>query len=344
MFPQLFDVTAKKSLAAQQEPLRHHSDFMQNIIKGELNQNTDRFSQTKQHGVATRRWFNGKDHDHFIKMCNKDFNAKKKLFAASDMDEVHAEYLRDRELRERRLEEEKWKVIFMLEETLIDEKYKDIRLAAGDKALYESMFKMEPRKYISRPKFLTVMRLVYGFELANLDKVCDNKMLERLNMLYTSFDTNSRNEMDWRCFILMLEMVHDKQVTCKDHVNWGYALYSSNGSFDTSFEEPMRLGDVKDLFGTMVRTVHLSTMVELTDAAWTSVASRDSEAKALVKKAQRQKKSMDDLKISHRIFELLLNQPSLAPLFEHARSWGKKDPGTWTYKMEEQVSTELIQS
>ena len=66
----------------------------------------------------------------------------------------------------------------------------------------------------------------------------------------------------------------------------------------------MRLGDVKDLFGTMVRTVHLSTMVELTDSAWTSVASRDAEAKGLVKKAQRQKKSMDDLKISHRIFEV----------------------------------------
>jgi hypothetical protein len=32
----------------------------------------------------------------------------------------------------------------------------------------------------------------------------------------------------------------------------------------------------------------------------------------------------------------MMNQSSLAPLFEHARSWGKKDPGTWSYKMEEQ--------
>jgi len=240
---------------------------MSKMITGEIKQNTDRFTTTKQHGVATRRWFSGKDHDHFIKMCNKDFNAKKKMFVGSDMDEVHAEYLRDRELRERRLEEEKWKVIFMLEETLIDEKYKNIRLAAGDKALYESMFKMEPRKYISRPKFLTTMRLVYGFELANLTKVCDNAMLERLNTLYTSFDINGKDQMDWRCFILMLEMVHDKQTTAKDHVNWGYALYSSNGSFDTSFDEPMRLRDVKDLFGTMVRTIHFSEVSERSERA-----------------------------------------------------------------------------
>ena len=59
----------------------------------------------------------------------------------------------------------------MLEVTLSQPQYKTIRLAAGDRALYESMFKMEPRKFISRPKFLTTMRLVYGFELANLDKV-----------------------------------------------------------------------------------------------------------------------------------------------------------------------------
>ena len=130
--------------------------------------------------------------------------------------------------------------------------------------------------------------------------------------------------------------VHDKEVTCKDHVNWGYALYSSTGSFSTSFDEPMRLGDVKSLFGTMVRTVHYGTMVELTDAAWTEVAGRDSECKAMIKKTQRQKKSMDDLKISHRIFLLLLGSGALKPLFEPARSWGRKDEGTWTYVMEEE--------
>jgi len=99
----------------------------------------------------------------------------------------------------------------MLEETLSQPQYKTIRLAAGDRALYESMFKMEPRKFISRPKFLTTMRLVYGFELANLDRVCDNGLLGRLNTLYSSFDVMSKNEMDWRCMVLMLEMCHDRK-------------------------------------------------------------------------------------------------------------------------------------
>ena len=97
----------------------------------------------------------------------------------------------------------------------------------------------------------------------------------------------------------------------------------------------MRLGDVKDLFATMVRLVFKNNMTEICDAAWTSVASRDAQAKAMVAKQQREKKHLDDLKITFRLFELMLNQPSMAPLFKQGRPWGKRDPGTWTYVIEE---------
>jgi len=289
MFPQLFDAKSKQNAASTSHPLRHHSKLMSQIITHEIHASTTGNAGPRKaaHGVETRRWFYGKDHDHYMRQYETEFEKKRKLFSANDMDEVHAEYLRDRELRDRRLEEQKWHVIFGLEITLQDGKYRNIRLAAGDRALYECMFKVEPRKFISRPKFLTCMRLVYGFELANLDRVCDNDMLERLNTLYTSFDVNGKNEMDWRCFILMLEMCHEKSKTCRSHITWGYCLYSSTGSFDTSCEEPMRLGDVKDLLATMVRVVFRPDMIEVADAAWTNVAATDAEAKGMVKKLKR---------------------------------------------------------
>ena len=267
---------------------------------------------------------------------SRDFDKKRALFTSSQLDDVHGEYLREQELRDKKMEEDKWKVIFMLEVTLQDERYKNVRLAAGDRALYESMFKLEPRKYMSRPKFLTTMRLVYGFDLANLDSiVCDGSLLQELNVLYSSFDVRGKDEMDWRCALLMLNMVHNKAATCRDHVVWGYSLYSSLGSFDSTNEEPMRLGDVKDLFGTMVRTVYRSDMTKLCDGAWADVATRDSEAKRMFKKQQRDDKPIDDIKISFRLFDLMLNQAALAPLFECATVWGKKDRGTWTYVLEE---------
>ncbi|GMH74275.1 hypothetical protein TrLO_g13608 [Triparma laevis f. longispina] len=334
MFPQIFNAQGKADKAASDNPLRHHSQFMSTQITHEILSNTSHTTRDS-HNVPTRRWFAGKDHAHFMKMYESDFGRKRGLFSKHDLDEVHEEYLRDRELRDRRLEEEKWQTIFTLDQILSDPQYSKIRLAAGDRALYESMFKIEPRKYISRPKFLTTLRLVYGFDLANLNSVSNNLMLDKLNKLYTSFDVANKGEMDWRCFVLMLEMCHDKKSEAKHHVLWGYSLYSSNGSFDLSCEEPMRLGDVKDLFGTMVRLVFKNDMTELCDSAWTSVASRDAQAKAMVAKASQKNLSLDDLKIPFRLFQLMLNQPSMAPLFETGRPWGKKDPGIWTYVIEE---------
>ena len=134
MFPQIFDAAGKAETSHSANPLRSHSQFMCSLISSEIYSSSgDR--KMESHGVQTRRWFKGKDHDHFMKMYNKDFARKRSAFSSSDMDEVHAEYTRERELRDRRLEEEKWKVIFMLEVTLGDKKYEKIRLAAGDMAL-----------------------------------------------------------------------------------------------------------------------------------------------------------------------------------------------------------------
>jgi hypothetical protein len=40
--------------------------------------------------------------------------------------------------------------------------YAKIPLAGQDNALYEIMFRSQPAKFISRPRFLTVMRMVRG--------------------------------------------------------------------------------------------------------------------------------------------------------------------------------------
>ena len=105
MFPQIFDADGKAAAAAAANPLRNHSDFMKSTITNEIYTDTQQHTSQQEHGVVTRRWFNGKDHAHYMKMYNKDFEKKRSLFTERDMDEVHAEYMRDRELRDRRLGE-----------------------------------------------------------------------------------------------------------------------------------------------------------------------------------------------------------------------------------------------
>ena len=155
MFPALFDTHAIAASAAAANPLRHHSSTMSRIITKEIQQQDS--TTNLQHGVATRRWFAGKDHAHFMKQYNKDFAHKRKQFSPADMDEVHQEYLRDRELRDRRLEEEKWKVIFMLEYTLKDEKYvrRAKRACQADDANAETSSEL-PSTTCTKPAFTRV--------------------------------------------------------------------------------------------------------------------------------------------------------------------------------------------
>lgn len=49
-----------------------------------------------------------------------------------------------------------------------------------DRALYERMFRAEPRKHVSRSNFLTVMRRVYGFRIAPLTGHVDHAALRIL--------------------------------------------------------------------------------------------------------------------------------------------------------------------
>ena len=56
-------------------------------------------------------------------------------------------------------------------------KYGAKQIAGSEKALYELMFKGNPKKYMTHSRFLTIMRLCYGFEIASIDKTCRNDIL-----------------------------------------------------------------------------------------------------------------------------------------------------------------------
>lgn len=57
---------------------------------------------------------------------------------------------------------------------------RSLDLRGRARALYEQMFRAEPRKYVSRPTFLTVMRRVYGFQTAPLSGHVDQTALQKL--------------------------------------------------------------------------------------------------------------------------------------------------------------------
>lgn len=45
------------------------------------------------------------------------------------------------------------------------------------------------------------------------------------------------------------------QATVEDNLKWGFALYSSPGSFDPECDDPVSMSDFKNLVSTMARCV-----------------------------------------------------------------------------------------
>jgi hypothetical protein len=53
--------------------------------------------------------------------------------------------------------------------------------------------------------------------------------------------------MDWRSFLFLLVIVMQPEMSCKDHLRQGYALYCSQGSFDAECTSRISLKMMKDI-------------------------------------------------------------------------------------------------
>ena len=62
----------------------------------------------------------------------------------------------------------KWETVAELQRRLERPEHSGVRIAGGDRALYERMFRAEPRKYIARERFLITMWRVFGFEVFSI--------------------------------------------------------------------------------------------------------------------------------------------------------------------------------
>ncbi|CAM9140583.1 unnamed protein product, partial [Hapterophycus canaliculatus] len=244
---------------------------------------------------------------------------------------------------EKRKYQARWKALFALRKLMdrIDERplgTPPVRLAGGDRALYEQMFRAEPQKYVSRPTFMTVMRRVYGFQTAPLAGHVDQAALHKLGEVYSTFDTDGCGKVDWRCLVFMFRVAMNAQATVEANLKWGFALYSSPGSFDPECDDPVSMADFKRLFNNMARFDKLGELNQVFDDAWEAVASSDDEAGRLAVAPGRGvncRKPHKPLEINMRLLTLILQQRPLKDLLRPALRFGLRDRGTLTYAIEE---------
>ncbi|CAB1099266.1 unnamed protein product [Ectocarpus sp. CCAP 1310/34] len=344
--------------------------YQDQILKNEINRaNSTEVRQKFAEATSdtVRQWLNEKGAAHAAAAYRCKFNAKKRLYREQELvvsrDSSIEEqlggpgekgafnaYAARTQYKGKRKFQARWKALFALR-TLMESKgdrplgAPPIRLAGGDSALYEQMFRAEPRKHVSRPTFLTVMRRVYGFQTAPLAGHVDKAALQKLGEVYSTFDADGVGKVDWRCMVFMLRVTVNAQSTVEENLKWGFALYSSPGSFDPESDDPVSMSDFKNLVNTMARFEKREELNRILDEAWEAVASEDNEAGRRAGAGRgvgEGAKAPKPLEITMRLLGLMLQKRPLKDLLRPASRFGLRDRGTWTYAIEEAFFDPLL--
>jgi len=94
-------------------------------------------------------------------MLFREHRLKRQGISKEELHEAYNIYLDERESRLQALQEEKWTLLCTVFKGLLTSpEHSHILLAGNKKALYETIFRCQPRKFITRARFMTAMRLV----------------------------------------------------------------------------------------------------------------------------------------------------------------------------------------
>ncbi|CAM9092035.1 unnamed protein product [Chrysoparadoxa australica] len=310
----------------------HDQDYHKQVVNAEVDRaNIDRGAAGCKGLGSRRRWQSAKSSEHGDMAYRTLTDRKKRAYQQEELAKAFQHIQQRKERQDKKKYQARWKVLFMFQEMCEGPDCRmhrgrplTIRLTGGDKALYEQMFKGQPKKFIGRHRFLTVLRIVYGFDIAPIARAANGEVLDMLNKVYHTFDMNASDEVDWRLLLFMLNVIVDAKATCDKHLKFGFGLYSSVGSYDLDCPDPVRLQDIKDLLMTLASYGARSRVEEMFDAAWISVVQEDEKAHQLVNDASNKNLPTGSIKISLSMLNALLKQPTMVVLHRPATRFGPR--------------------
>lgn len=269
-------------------------------------------------------------------------------------------YLEYRRQREPLLEDERWRCVLKLQQLL--KKHPHVALAGREGALYEELHRSCPQRLCQRTRFIVVMRRVFNYETAPVRGVATD-VKELVETVFDAFDEGN-DAMPWRNILVMLHVVCYPTREPADHLRWGFALVGSEGSFDMSCKPPFdaRIHDAKLLLHAVGHAEMRPKLSKYIDDAWAGLVKRgDQEAADLTRDAETAslmaqvngKKALDRegnvaatprdaIKLTRSLFERLLSAPPLQRLFTKSIQFGRADPRTWTYVIEDEQYHPMI--
>jgi hypothetical protein len=237
----------------------------------------------------------------------------------------------DQDVRTRDLQEFQFFMVQKIEgnlrQSLVDAGHdiSKFRIGGHDRGTYERFYKVEPRRYMTKPQFFTAIRRAFGDELI--------KSQAALGKLYDSYDPDHHDEMDWRAFLFLLTIFMQPQDDVFTHLRWAFAIYSSIGTLDyEACPEKMSIGEIKDMIVTPTLMRFRKDIKQVVEDAWLELSNDNLEAQELSEKSG--EKGIDKIRINYSLFEKLLKDTRISELLAVRQTFGRRDPRPWLYALE----------
>ena len=268
------------------------------------------------------------------------------------LDKAFQQYLEYRTVKEPIMEDNRWRNVLKLQTLLTRPEYANIYLAGREHALYEELHRSNPERFVSKSRFMVIMRRVFGFELAPVRGAVDADVKELIENVYDAFDERGNDKMEWRGILLMLHVVLKPWLPPVAHFSWGFAMVGSEGSFDPTCSEPFdaRLASLKHMLFTLGHVKSRPMLTLMVDDTWATMCRQDPRAAALTRNAETRKllqaasgkkdaarlggamndneemNVADGVKLTLPMFERLLETPPLADMLGRGTVFGSQDP------------------
>jgi hypothetical protein len=294
--------------------------------------------------IPKSRWFNtAESAEHHLKWMKQDCHRRQGAFNEEELVAIFNDYTDRRVLRAMNLDNERWLILSRFRNLLeSNQRWAETRLAGGDFAVYELMYRCEPSKFINRNRFITAMRNIYGFKISETGGTSDQEVLALVNKVFDAFDREETDEMDWRTWLVMSRILITPLVFLDEHLKWGFCLFASVGSFDSAAGSPVAFQDIRDMFSCLTHRDYRPELLRAVDGAWTELMDKNLPINMAAKKAAREGKSNFQVKMTLSDFEWLMKLPQLAQYVCHGEPYGTRDGGTWTLQIEERFEHDFL--
>eukprot|EP00956_Cyclotella_meneghiniana_P032202 scaffold87397_cov70-Cyclotella_meneghiniana.AAC.13 len=249
--------------------------------------------------------------------CEVKYKHDTRKFVKKSADEliaIHADYPSKSIAREIKAQEEMWQSAIDLHSTIISHDH-GLPLHRQNRFiqnLYDSFYKMESKRCISKPNFIIcITELLQESTKGNINRC----MGMSLDALYNTFDVLGNNCFNWRRFLFYLHLVSNPTLDCRQQLLHAFSFIASHDGLDneTSAKASIDVHELATVLYPMVQADCINSVIYMLDEARSTITPSGNWKTG----------NHASTKITIEVFELMLAQTSISHLLGRSASrWG----------------------